>query len=159
MVTWFALIISPVCPSYGGIVILIGYPRFPRSCVFLKGSRYSPWQVAICRFSLDRSSLIFSGFPNSSIVSVRLTGGGVERLRLWCSVVWRVGLILYFVKLAEFSESFNLVSFAWGPSYGSVLFGCLIASREEIAEQKGSRPDAIESYTASEVDVGIGKYS
>ncbi len=29
-----------------------------------------------------------------------------------------------------------------------------IASREEIAEKEGSRPGAIESYTASEVDVG-----
>ncbi len=29
-----------------------------------------------------------------------------------------------------------------------------IASREEIAEQEGSQPGAIESYTASEVDVG-----
>ncbi len=37
--------------------------------------------------SRDRSSLIFSGFPNSAVVSVRLTGGVVERFGLLSSVL------------------------------------------------------------------------
>ncbi len=51
----------------------------------------------------------------------------MERLRLWCSVAWRVGLILYYPKLAQFSESFDLVGFAWAS----------IASRDSVAEPNG----------------------
>ncbi len=81
MGTWFAFIIFPcVAGVQHWCVPRSGYPRFPKKL------RVSESGLCIAqgrlRFadSRDRSSLIFSGFPNSAVVSVRLTGGVVERL-------------------------------------------------------------------------------
>ena len=66
------------------------------------------------------------------------------------SVCVASGLFLYFAKLAQFSEK---VGFAWGPAFGSMGSGRFHRScRDNRAER--TRPDAIECYIASEVDVG-----
>ena len=73
-------------------------------------------------------------------------GGGLSIV----SVCVASGLFLYFAKLAHFSEK---VGFAWGPAFGSIWSGRFRQScRDSRAER--TRPDAIECYTASEVDVG-----
>ena len=59
-----------------GSIILLIRASIPKSCMFLKRAEVNPGQVAKRSwFSLDRSSLIFSGF-RISVVSFRLTASG-----------------------------------------------------------------------------------
>ncbi len=63
------------------------------------------------------------------------------------------GPILYFLKLTRFSEK---VGFTWGRPWVAWSERRFMASHEEIAEQEGSRPGAINAIVSD--DAGIGKY-
>ncbi len=148
------LLFFPVWPVCGVGVCLDRLPSIPKKTACFRWLLGKPRAV-----SRDRSSLIFSGFPNSAVVSVHLTGGVVERIRLWCSDLQCLrGLILYFRKLTHFSGKVGFACLAsvgasdrqlWFDSRpGRVTAGMLyqaaiLASETDVRENRKIQQDCI----------------
>ncbi len=107
------LLFCPVWPVYSIDVCLDRVASIPKKNLrAFESQRFAgDCQVNPGQISLDCSSLIFKGFPKRVVVQFCLTGVGVERLRLWCSVAWHVSYIGKCAKATVFSGK---VSFAWG---------------------------------------------